>query len=41
MTGDKSMSINEIVGWLNHSLALEWSDEVAAARDLLLKTGEK
>jgi hypothetical protein len=26
-----------IVGWLNHSLALEWSDEVAQARDLIEK----
>jgi hypothetical protein len=31
------MSINEIVGWLNHSLTLEWNDEVAQARDLLEK----
>lgn len=34
------MSINEMVGWLNHSLTLEWNDDVAAARDLLLKTGK-
>jgi hypothetical protein len=31
------MNIDEIVGWLNHSLALEWNDEVAQARDLIEK----
>jgi hypothetical protein len=31
------MKIDEIVGWLNHSLALEWNDEVAQARDLIEK----
>ena len=35
------MNIEEIVGWLNHSLALEWNDEVAQARDLLQKTGNQ
>lgn len=34
------MLIKEIVGWLNHSLTLKWSDEIATVRDLLLKTGE-
>lgn len=33
------MNLDQIVGWLNHSLALEWNDEVAQARDLLQKTG--
>ena len=31
------MDTNELIGWLNHSLALKWSDKVAQARDLLLK----
>lgn len=31
------MSLDQIVGWLNHSLALEWNDEVAQARDLIEK----
>jgi len=35
------MKVSEIVGWLNHNLALEWSDEVATSRDLLLKTLEE
>jgi hypothetical protein len=34
------MDIKEIVGWLNHSLTLKWNDEIATARNLLLKTGE-
>ena len=31
------MNTSELIGWLNHSLALEWNDRVAQARDLLLK----
>ena len=31
------MNASEIIGWLNHSLALNWNDKVAQARDLLLK----
>jgi hypothetical protein len=37
----RQQQISEIVGLLNHCLAIKWSNEVAAARDLLLKTGER
>jgi hypothetical protein len=34
------MDINEIIGQINHSLALNWNDKVAQARDLLLEAKE-
>ena len=33
----KKMNTQEIIGWLNHSLTLEWNQQVAEARDLLEK----
>jgi len=35
------MSLQELIGWLNHSLTLNWDNDLAKARDILrLKTGE-
>jgi hypothetical protein len=35
------MNLNELVGWLNHNLALNWSDEIAKARDIITAELEK
>jgi hypothetical protein len=35
------MSIQELIGWLNHNLTLNWDNDLAQVRDILrVKVGE-
>jgi hypothetical protein len=34
------MSTKELIAWLNHSLALNWDNDLAQARDILERAGK-